>query len=59
VALRVGQRCTRSFLPLLYPNGSHGKATERRAFSSKHEDGWQWGSNRSTALAALCKFPLL
>lgn len=45
VALRVGPGCTRSSLPLLYPNGSQGKAMERRTFSSKHEDGWQWGSN--------------
>lgn len=46
------QGCSRSSLPLLYPNGTQGKDKERRVFSPKHEDGWQWGSTTVTAFAA-------
>lgn len=59
VALRVGWRCTRLSLQLLYPNASQRNAVERRASSSKHEDEWQWHSNHSTTLAAPYMFSLL
>lgn len=58
-ALRVGWRCTRLSLQLLYPNASQRNAVERRASSSKHEDEWQWHSNHSTTLAAPYMFSLL